>query len=74
MDGLSLSTLKQDGHGGLCGLDRRSVIPYVHGEWELYCSMLFKRWLGSCLQESKRTCLVFARAFYSSRPDSYNET
>jgi hypothetical protein len=32
MEGLRLSTLKQDGHGGLRGLGRRSVIPYVHGE------------------------------------------
>jgi hypothetical protein len=32
MEGLRLSTLKQDGHGGLCGLGRWSVIPYVYGE------------------------------------------
>jgi hypothetical protein len=30
--GLRLSTLKQDGYDGLRDLDRRSVIPYVHGE------------------------------------------
>jgi hypothetical protein len=32
MEGLRLSTLKQDGHGGLRGSTRQSVIPYVHGE------------------------------------------
>jgi hypothetical protein len=35
LEGLSLSTLKQDGHGGLRDSSRRSVIPYVHREWEL---------------------------------------
>jgi hypothetical protein len=42
----------------------------------LYCNVLFKRWVRSCLKESKRTCLVLvsARAFYTSRPDNYNET
>jgi hypothetical protein len=32
MEGLRLSMLKQDGHGGLRSLDHRSVISYVHGE------------------------------------------
>jgi hypothetical protein len=32
MEGLRLSTLKQDGHGGLRGSDHRSVIPYVDGD------------------------------------------
>jgi hypothetical protein len=32
MEGLRLSTLKQDGSGSLCGLGRRGIIPYVHGE------------------------------------------
>jgi hypothetical protein len=32
MEGLRLSTLKQNGHGGLRGSDRHSVIPYVHRE------------------------------------------
>jgi hypothetical protein len=27
-------------HEDLCGSDRRSVIPYVHGITELYCSSL----------------------------------
>jgi hypothetical protein len=33
LEGLRLSMLKQDGHGGhedLCGSDRWSVIPYIH--------------------------------------------
>jgi hypothetical protein len=32
MEGLRLSTLKQDGQSGLRGLGHQSVIPYVHGE------------------------------------------
>jgi hypothetical protein len=32
MERLRLSMLKQDGHGGLCGSGRQSVIPYVHRE------------------------------------------
>jgi hypothetical protein len=32
MEGLRLSTLKQDGHGGLHGSGHRSVILYVHRE------------------------------------------
>jgi hypothetical protein len=39
MEGLRLSTLKQDRHCGLHGLDRQSVIPYVHGED--YCITVF---------------------------------
>jgi hypothetical protein len=30
MEGLSVSTLKQDEHGGLRGSSHRSVIPYVY--------------------------------------------
>jgi hypothetical protein len=32
MEGLRLSMLKQDGHGGLRGSNHRSVIFYVHRE------------------------------------------
>jgi hypothetical protein len=35
LEGLRLSTLKQDGHDGLHGLGHRIVIPYVYGE--VYC-------------------------------------
>jgi hypothetical protein len=28
---IEISGCDNDGHGDLCGLDRRSVIPYVHG-------------------------------------------
>jgi hypothetical protein len=31
---------EHSGHEGLRGSDRRSVIPYVHGRTELYCSSL----------------------------------
>jgi hypothetical protein len=32
MEGLRLSTLKQDGHCGLRGMSHRGVIPYIHKE------------------------------------------
>jgi hypothetical protein len=32
LEGLRLSTLKQDEHNGLRGLGHQSVIPYVRGE------------------------------------------
>jgi hypothetical protein len=32
MEGLRLSTLKQDGHDDLRGSGHRSIIPYVHRE------------------------------------------
>jgi hypothetical protein len=38
-----ISLLARDGHSersGLRGSDRRSVVPYVHGRRELYCSSL----------------------------------
>jgi hypothetical protein len=42
----------------------------------LYCSVLFKRWVGSLRVGVEGTSLVLVstRAFYSSRLDSYNET
>jgi hypothetical protein len=45
-------------------------------EWELYCNVLFKHWLRPVRVGVNRTYLVLAssQAFYSSRPDSYNET
>jgi hypothetical protein len=36
-------SLAMDEHGeheDLCGSDRRSIIPYVHGRMKLYCSSL----------------------------------
>jgi hypothetical protein len=35
---LSLAINERGGHKDLRGLDRRSVIPYVHMRMELYCS------------------------------------
>jgi hypothetical protein len=54
----------------LRGLDRRSVIPYIHERTELYCSSL------SCLSLPFRPPCeeVSTRSFYSSRPGSYNGT
>jgi hypothetical protein len=43
LGGLRLSTPKQDGHGGLCGLGHRSIIPYVYGIMRVI--VLFKCWL-----------------------------
>jgi hypothetical protein len=36
----SLAMDERSGHKDLCGLGRQSVIPYVHGRIELYCSSL----------------------------------
>jgi hypothetical protein len=36
----SLAMDKRGGHKDLRGSGRRSVIPYVHGRTELYCSSL----------------------------------
>jgi hypothetical protein len=59
-----------DGHEDLCGSGHRSVIPYIHGRIELYCSSL------PCVSLfSDRPCeVVHARAFYSSTSCSYIET
>jgi hypothetical protein len=44
MEGVRLSTLKQDGHSSLRGSGHRSVIPYIHGRKSvvLLCVPLFK--------------------------------
>jgi hypothetical protein len=36
----SLAMDEDGGHENLYGLDRQSVIPYVHGRAELYCTSL----------------------------------
>jgi hypothetical protein len=36
----SLAIDEYGGHEDLCGLGRCSIIPYVHGRTELYCSSL----------------------------------
>jgi hypothetical protein len=59
------------GHEDLHGSDRRSVILYVHGRTELYCSSLYEPepfiFFNPCEE-------VSTRSFYSSRMGSYNET
>jgi hypothetical protein len=55
---------ERDGHEDLRSLGRRSVIPYVHGKMELYCSSL--PFCPSCEE-------VSTRSFYTLRPSSYNE-
>jgi hypothetical protein len=32
---------ERDGHGDLPGLDRLSIISYVHGRTELYCAQAY---------------------------------
>jgi hypothetical protein len=66
----SLAMNERGGHEDLRGSSRRSVIPYVHGRTELYCSSLYEPELffsDPCEE-------VSTRSFYSSRPGSYNET
>jgi hypothetical protein len=55
----------------LRGSGRRSVIPYVHGRTELYCSSPYESepFLFSTPCEE-----VSTRSFYNSRSGSYNET
>jgi hypothetical protein len=36
----SLTMVERGRHEDLCGLGHRSVIPYIHGRTELYCSTL----------------------------------
>jgi hypothetical protein len=65
----SLAMDERGGHEDLCGSSRRSVIPYVYGRTELYCSSLYEPESFSDPCEE-----VSPRSFYSSRMDSYNET
>jgi hypothetical protein len=66
----SLAIDEYGGHEDLRGSGHRSVIPYIHGRMELYCSSL------PCVSLfSDRPCEVaHARAFYSSTSCSYIET
>jgi hypothetical protein len=65
----SLAIDERGGHKDLRGSDRRSVIPYVYGRTELYCSSLYEPEPFSDPCEE-----VSTRSFYISRPGSYNET
>jgi hypothetical protein len=78
----SLAINEHGRHEDLRSSDRRSVIPYVHGRIELYCSNLpclnlfstslsTDPFFGQCLNPCE---VVPARAFYSSRSDSYNKS
>jgi hypothetical protein len=66
----SLAVDERGGHEYLCGPGRRSVILYVHGRTELYCSSLPYLSLSFCPPREEAP----ARAFYSSRSDNYIET
>jgi hypothetical protein len=61
----SLAMDERGGHEDLRGLGRRSVIPYVHGRTVLYYSSP-----PICLPRE----VPSARAFYSPRLDSYNDS
>jgi hypothetical protein len=54
---MMLALDEHSGHQDLCGLGRRSVIPYVHGRMRV---ILFKRWLFLSVAlsglESSNTC------------------
>jgi hypothetical protein len=66
-------SLDMDEHGGhedSRGSDRQSVIPYVHGRTELYCSSLLCLSLPIYPPPVKRCMPVF----YSLRLDNYIET
>jgi hypothetical protein len=65
----SLAMDERGGHEDLRGSGRRSIIPYVHGRTELYCSSLYEPELFPDPCEE-----VSIRSFYSSRSGSYNET
>jgi hypothetical protein len=51
MEGLRLSTPKQDGHGSLRGLSCQSLIPYVHGE-DCYIAAfgVVQAWSWTCVE------------------------
>jgi hypothetical protein len=66
----SLAVDERGGHEDLRGSGHRSVIPYVHGRTELYCSSLPCLSLPFCSSREEAP----ARAFYSSQLDGYIET
>jgi hypothetical protein len=66
----SLALDGRGGHEDLRGSSHRSVIPYVHGRTELYCSSLPCLSLPFCPPREEEP----ARVFYTSRSGSYIET
>jgi hypothetical protein len=67
---------KHGGYENLCGSDRRSIIPYVHGRMGVILQCYVEALVSLSSIEIQRTPLVLTSVwtFYSSRPDSYNET
>jgi hypothetical protein len=57
-------------HEDLCGSGRRSIISYIHGGTELYCSSQYPELFPFLTLREE----VSIRSFYSSRSGSYNET
>jgi hypothetical protein len=75
----SLAMDERGGHEDLCGSGHQSIIHYVLGRTELYCSSLSCQSLPICLPTSTDLSVNHrevapAQAFYSSRLGSYNET
>jgi hypothetical protein len=62
---------ERGGHKDLCGSDRWSVIPYVHGRTELYCSSMPCMSLPFLSAPTKR-CLPWP--FITQGRLDYNET
>jgi hypothetical protein len=60
LEGLSFSTLKQDGHGGLCGSGSHCVVPYIHREscCIVVCCSSIGRSLGGSRAEDLRASTI----------------
>jgi hypothetical protein len=58
---------ERGGHDDLRGSDRLSVIPYVHGRTELYCT---QTWIAGAFPFLEPLEVASTRTFYSSRSDS----
>jgi hypothetical protein len=65
---------ERGGHEDLCGSGHRSVISYIHERTELYCSSLYEPEPFLFPLSIHPSEVVPARAFYSSRPGSYNKS
>jgi hypothetical protein len=66
---------ERGGHKDLRGSAHRSVIPYIHGRTELYCTSLLESVFLTLTDLSIDPCEeASAQAFNSSRSSSYIET
>jgi hypothetical protein len=72
LEGLRLSTHKQDGHDNLRGSGRRSIIPYVQGE--VCCIVVCVLQAIIEMAGMDLVAPVVWPDFYSPRPGSYTVT